>query len=58
MALNKSEMWSNRIKIGFFPKTLQKSPSVWGLRPQSPVCDTFEYASLLNTSPRLDICIF
>ena len=30
----------------------------WGLRPQTPVRDTFEYISLFNTSPTLDICIF
>ena len=30
----------------------------WGLRSQTPVCDTFEYIKLLNTSPKLDICIF
>ena len=29
-----------------------------GLHPQAPVCDTFEYTSLLNTSSKLDICIF
>ena len=27
----------------------------WGLCPQIPVCDTFEYTSLLNTSPKLVI---
>ena len=56
---------------GFFSKNLQKSPSGWGLcsqtpiatggrglRPQTPVCDTFEYTSLLNTSPTLDIYTF
>ena len=68
MALNTCEMWSNRIKITFFSKNLQTSPSSWGqspqtpiasggwgLRPQTPVCDTFEYTSLLNTSPKLDL---
>ena len=71
IALNTCEMWSNGIKIAFFPKNLQKSPSGWGLYPQTPiatggwglgpqtpVCDTFKYTSLLNTSPKLDICIF
>ena len=55
----------------FFSKNLQKSPSGrglrpqipiatggWGLRPQTPVSDTFEYTSLLNTSPKLDIYTF
>ena len=59
------------IKIAFFFKNLQKSPSGWGLRPQTPiatggwrlrpqtpVCDTFEYTSFLNTSPKLDISAF
>ena len=58
MALNTCEMWSIGIKIAFFQKNLQKSPSGWGLRPQTPVCDTFEYNSLLNTFPKLDICTF
>ena len=30
----------------------------WGLRPQTPVCGTFEYTSILNTSPKVDFCIF
>ena len=47
MAVNTYEMWSNGIKIAFFSKNVQKS---------TPVCDTFEYTSLLNTSPNLDIC--
>ena len=58
MALNTCEMWSNGIKIAFFSKNVQKLHSGWGLPPQTPVCDTFEYTSLLNTSPKLDICIF
>ena len=71
MAVNTCEMWPNGIKIAFFSKNEQKSPSGWGLRPQTPitvggwglrpqtpVCDTFEYTSLLNTSPKLDICSF
>ena len=43
MALNTYEMWSNGIKIVFFSKNLQKSPRGLGLRPQTPVYDTFEY---------------
>ena len=71
MAVNTCEMWSNGIKIAFFSKNLQKSPSGWGLcpqtpiafggwglRPQTPICDTFEYTSFLNTSPKLDIFAF
>ena len=70
MALNTCEMWSNGIKIAFFSKNLQKSPSGWGLypqtpiatggwrlRPQTPVCDTFEYTSLLNASPKVDFAL-
>ena len=61
MALNTCEMWSNGIKIAFFPKTYKNCPAAegfatqtpiatggWGLRPQTPVCDTFEYNSLLT----------
>ena len=60
MAVNTCEMRSNGIKIAFFSKSLQKSlPSGgWELHPQTPVCDTFEYTSLLNTSPKLDVCTF
>ena len=29
-----------------------------GAQPQTPVCDTFEYTSLLKTSPTLDIYTF
>ena len=55
----------------FFSENLQKSASGWGLclptpiatgdcwrHPQTFVCDTFEYTSLINTSPKLDICSF
>ena len=58
MAVNTFKMWSNGIKIAIFSKNLQKSHSGWGLRPQTPVYDTFEYTSLLNTSPKVDICNF
>ena len=55
MAVNACEIWSNGIKIAFFSKNLQKLPSSWGLCPQTPICDTFEYTSVLNKSPKLDI---
>ena len=71
MAVNSCEMWSNGIKIAFFFQNLQKLPSSWGLcpqtpiatggwrlRPKTPVCDTFEYTSFLNTSAKLDIIAF
>ena len=68
MAVNTSEMWSNGIKIGFFFQKLIKiaqrlgplppAPHSHRLRPQTPVCDTFEYTSLLNTSPKSEICTF
>ena len=58
MAVNSCEMWSIGIWIVFFPKNLQKSPSDWEIRPQTLICDTFEYTSLLNTSPKLDIYTF
>ena len=58
-------------KTNIFFQILQKSPSGWGLcpqtpaatggwglRPQTPICDTFEYTSFLNTSPMLDIFAF
>ena len=55
MALNTCEMWSNGIKIAVFSKNYQKRSTAgdfaprppkasggWGIRPQTPVCDTFE----------------
>ena len=42
MVLNICKVWFNGIKIAFFPKNYKKSPNSWGLRPQTPVCDTFE----------------
>ena len=41
-----------------FFQILQKSSSGWGLSPQTPVSDTFEYTSFLNTPPKLDIFAF
>ena len=55
MAVNTYEMWSSRIKKLFFPKNLRTSPSGWGLCPQAPLCNIFEYTSLLNKSPKLDL---
>ena len=47
MALKMCKMWSNGIKTTFFPKNYEKLSR---LRPQTPVCDTFElqYTSLLK----------
>ena len=42
MVLNMCEVWFNGIKIAFFSKKLQKNTNGLGLRPQTPVCDTFE----------------
>ena len=74
MALDTCEMWSNGIKIAFFSKKLRKivqrlgalppgphSLRRLGLRPQTPVCGTFElqYTSLLtHTSSNLHIFAF
>ena len=64
MALNSREMWSNGILNSFFFQKLTKiaqtpiATGSWGLRPQTPVCDTFEYTRLLNSSPKLDIYTF
>ena len=72
MALNTSEMWFNGIKIAFFlQKTYKKSPNGWGLRPQAPKASggrglrsrpssvlRLRYTTFINTSPKLDICIF
>ena len=58
MALNSSKMWSNGIYLAFFFQKLTKIAQGWGLYPQTPVCDVFEYTSLLNTSSKLDIYTF
>ena len=55
MALNTCEMWSNGIKIAFFPKNYKKLTAAggftpqapiasggWGLRPQTSVLDSFQ----------------
>ena len=34
MALNMREMWSNGIKIAFFPKTYKKRPADGGFAPR------------------------
>ena len=64
-------MRSNGIKMAFFFQKLTKiaqwlralppepiATGGWGLRSQAPVCDAFEYTSLLNTSPKLEIFPF
>ena len=54
MAVNTLEMWSNGIKIAFFPKNLQKLASGWGL-----CCLWYVWVhKLLNTTSKLDICTF
>ena len=60
MALNSAKCDPMALKQLFFPKNYKKSPSGWGLRPQTPVNDTFEvqYTSLLNTSTNLNIFRF
>ena len=71
MAVNTCEMRSNGIKIAFFFQKPTKIAQLLGASPPDPhsrrrlgdppadpVCDTFEYTSLLNTSPMLDICSF
>ena len=39
----------------FFFQKLTKIAQRLGALPQTPVCDTFEYNSLLNASPKLDL---
>ena len=63
-------MWSNKIKIALFSKNTKIAQRMGALPPDphshqwlrapppDPVCDTFEYTSLLNTSLTLDICTF
>ena len=71
MAVNSCEMWSNGHKIAFSFQKLTKiaqrlgalppdphSHRWMGAPPQTPICDTLEYTSLLNTSPKLNICTF
>ena len=69
MAVNTCEMWSKGIKITFFfPKTYKNRPTAggfaptpsggWGQSPLTPVSDTSEYTSFLNTFPKLDIFAF
>ena len=51
------------LKWLFFPKTYKNRPRLGALPPDphslrrrlDPLCDTFEYTSLLNTSPKLDL---
>ena len=71
MGLNTCELRFDGIKIAFFSKNYKKSPNGWGRGPQTPkafgdwgprpqtsVCDTFEYNSFLNSFPKLDTCTF
>ena len=44
-------------QLGALPQT-PIATGGWGLCPQTPVCDTFEYTSLLNTSSKLDFHTF
>ena len=60
---SRSRSWSrtSRSRLQPWLKALPADPhshGSWGLGPQTPVCDTFEYTWLLNTSPTLDICTF
>ena len=62
MALNMCRRWSNGIEIPFFsspPKKYKKSSSGWGLRPQIPVSDAFEFTPLYSTRfPSLTFALF
>ena len=60
MVLNTCEMWSNGIKIVFFPKNYKKIAKQLGFRPQTSICDTICLSKLvcLHTSPNLHIFIF
>ena len=59
MVLNTCEMWSNGIKITFFPKKMQKKlPSNWGFGPKPPSVIRLSKLVCLHTSPNLHIFIF
>ena len=54
MVLNTRKLWSNGIKIAsFFSKNYKKSPSGWGLRPQTPSMIRLRHTNLLITLPNL-----
>ena len=58
---NGSELVRNVIQWdlnSFFFQKLTKIAQRLGALPPDPVCDTFEYTSLLNTCPKLDIYTF
>ena len=44
-------------RLGDFPQT-PIATGGWGLCSKTPVCDTFEYTSLLNKSSKLDFYPF
>ena len=62
MALNACQMWFNGNKIAIYFKKLQKirphtqDSGGWGRSLTSVI--RLGYISLLNTSPKLDICTF
>ena len=58
MILNTCEMWSNGIKIAFFPKKWKKIAKHLGLRPQPPSVIRLSKLVCLHTSPNLHIFIF
>ena len=59
MVLNTCEMWSNGIKIAFFPKkNAKKLPSSWGFGPKPPSVIPLSKLVCLHTSPNLHIFIF
>ena len=60
MDLNTCEMLSYGIEIAFFPKVAKNCLAAMGFAPRLPSFRRLSYtsSSLLNTSPRLDICTF
>ena len=45
-------------RLGAFPPDSHSHRQLGALCPQTPVCETFEYTSSLNTSLKLDIYTF
>ena len=59
MALNTGVMWPNGIKIAFYSKKIfLNRPAAEGEASRPPSVTRLSYVSLLNTSPKLDICTF